>query len=229
MLESDRRWPRSLRRGLQLFGGLVLYGVAIGVMLRAGIGVPPWDVLAQGIAAQSGIPFGLVVNGLGALVLLLWIPLRQRPGWGTLANVALIGPSAELGLAIVPPQSVLALQVLVFALGLLLLAVATGLYVGAGLGPGPRDGLMTGLHTRLGLPIWVARTGVEVTVVVIGAVLGGPVGVGTLAFALLIGPMVGVTLPLLRVPRALDGPRVDRPREPSDAGATPGSATQALP
>lgn len=188
------------RRGVQLIVGLVAYGVAIGLMLRAGIGLPPWDVLGQGIAAQTGLPFGLVVNIVGAFVLLLWIPIRQKPGIGTVLNVLMIGPSAELALWLVPQQTVPWQQGLVFAGGLALLALATGLYVGARLGPGPRDGLMTGLHARTGWPIWMVRTGIEVTVLVAGFLLGGQVGLGTLAFALLIGPMVNVTLPLLRVP-----------------------------
>lgn len=191
---------RCTRRGVQLIVGLVTYGLAIGLMLRAGIGVAPWDVLAQGITRQTGLPFGLVVNLVGALVLLLWIPLRQRPGAGTVLNVLLIGPSAHLGLLLIPQQTQPVLQALVFAAGLVLVALATGLYVGARLGPGPRDGLMTGLHARTGRPIWVVRTGIEVTVLIVGFLLGGQVGIGTLAFALLVGPLVNVTLPLLRVP-----------------------------
>jgi len=188
------------RRGVQLIVGLFAYGFGIALMLRAGIGVAPWDVLAQGITLQTGLPFGVVVNLVGALVLLLWIPIRQKPGIGTVANVLLIGPSAQVGLWLVPQQTHPVLQVLVLAGGLVLIALATGLYVGARLGPGPRDGLMTGLHARTGRPIWVVRTAIEVGVLVLGVVLGGQVGVGTLAFALLIGPMVNITLPLLRVP-----------------------------
>lgn len=194
------------RRGIQLAGGLVAYGVAIGIMLRAGIGVPPWDVLSQGITKVTGIPFGLVVVLVGAVVLLLWIPIRQKPGVGTVANILVIGPAAELGIWLVPQQTVWWMQGLVFLGGLALLALATGLYVGARLGPGPRDGLMTGIHARFGWPIWVVRTGIEVAVLAVGWLLGGQVGIGTLAFALLIGPMVGVTLPLLRVPEP--APRV---------------------
>lgn len=189
-----------VRRGVQLLIGLVAYGIAIALLVRAGIGVPPWDVFAQGITRQTGIPFGVVVNVVGALVLLLWIPLRQKPGVGTVLNVLLIGSSAELGLWFVPQQTVPWQQAVVFAGGLALLALATGAYIGARLGPGPRDGLMTGLHARTGWPIWVVRTGIEVTVLTVGFVLGGQLGLGTLAFALLIGPMVNVTLPLLRVP-----------------------------
>jgi uncharacterized membrane protein YczE len=188
------------RRITQLVVGLFLYGFAIGMMVRAGIGVSPWDVLSQGISLHTGIAFGWVTNIVGALVLLFWIPLRQRPGIGTLLNVLLVGTSAQVGLWTIPAQHQLPLQVLLFAGGLALLAVATGLYIGAGFGPGPRDGLMTGIHTRFGWRIWIVRTAIEVVVLVIGWLLGGNVGVGTVAFALLIGPMVNVTMPLLHVP-----------------------------
>lgn len=191
----------------QLLVGLFIYGIAIAMMVQAGIGVSPWDVLAQGVSKQSGIPFGLVTNIIGLLVLVLWIPIRQKPGLGTILNVALIGPSAQLGLFLIPVQHELWAQVLLFAGGLALLAVATGLYIGARFGPGPRDGLMTGIHRRWGWRLWVVRTSIEVVVLGIGWLLGGNVGVGTVAFALLIGPMVNVTIPLLRV-------RADRPQKP---------------
>lgn len=198
--------PRVLlvRRVGQLLVGLFLYGIAIALMIRAGIGVSPWDVLAQGVSLRTGIPFGLVTNLVGLAVLAFWIPLRQRPGLGTVLNVLLVGPSAQLGLWLIPQQTVLWVQVLVFAAGLLLLAVATGLYIGPKLGPGPRDGLMTGLHARTGRPIWAVRTAIEVTVLVIGWFLGGDVGVGTLAFALLVGPLCSLTLPFfaIRLPEA---------------------------
>ena len=190
------------RRISQLVLGLFLYGFSIAMMIRASIGVSPWDVLGQGVSIQTGIPFGWVTNIIGAVVLLLWIPIRQKPGIGTLLNVLLIGPSAEVGLAVIPQQTALWPQVLLFAGGLGLLAVATGLYIGARFGPGPRDGLMTGIHRRWGWRIWIVRTAIEVTVLSIGWLLGGNVGIGTVAFALLIGPMVNVTLPLLRVPDA---------------------------
>lgn len=189
-----------VRRVAQLLVGLFLYGFAIAMMVRAGIGVSPWDVLSQGVARQTGIGFGWVTVIIGAIVLLLWIPIRQKPGLGTVANVLLIGPSAEVGLAVIAPQTEVWAQVLVFAGGLALLAVATGLYIGARFGPGPRDGLMTGIHQRYGWRLWIVRTAIEVTVLLIGWMLGGTVGIGTAAFALLIGPMVGFTLPLLRVP-----------------------------
>lgn len=190
------------RRIAQLLVGLFLYGIAIAMMVRAGIGVAPWDVLTQGLVKQTGLTFGLITIIVGAIVLLLWIPIRQKPGVGTVLNILLIGPAADIGLAVIPQQHEPALQALLFAGGLTLLAVATGLYVGARLGPGPRDGLMTGIHARFGWKIWIARTGIEVTVLTVGWLLGGQVGIGTLAFALLIGPMVGVTLPFFRVPEA---------------------------
>lgn len=194
--------PRLIwtRRIAQLLGGLFLYGVGIALMVRAEIGVAPWDVLTQGISKQTGLPFGLITNLVGVLVLLLWIPIRQKPGVGTVLNVLLIGPSAQLVLWLVPLQTEFWVRIPLFIAGLLVVGIATGLYIGARLGPGPRDGLMTGLHAKLGWPIWLVRTIIEVTVLAIGWALGGNVGVGTVAFALLIGPIANVTLPLLRVP-----------------------------
>lgn len=192
------------RRIVQLLVGLFLYGFGIALMVKAAIGVPPWDVLSQGISAHTGIPFGLVTNIVGVFVLLLWIPIRQKPGLGTVLNVLLVGPSAQVGLWVLPSPTELLPQVLMFALGLLTVAVATGLYIGARFGPGPRDGLMTGIHHRWGWKIWIVRTGIEATVLVIGWILGGNVGIGTLAFALLIGPMVHRTIPWLMVPAAIE-------------------------
>ena len=192
----SRRLPRRIT---QLVIGLVLYGVGLGLMVRAAIGVPPWDVLSQGLVNHLGLNFGLWTNIIGLAVLLLWIPLRQKPGLGTVLNVLMIGPSAQLVLWLLPEQESLWVRIPLFALGLFSVAVASGLYIGARLGPGPRDGLMTGLHARTGLKIWIVRTAIEVTVLVIGWILGGNVGIGTLLFALLIGPMVGVTIPLLTV------------------------------
>lgn len=202
------------RRIAQLLVGLFLYGIAIAMMVRAGIGVAPWDVLTQGLVKQTGLTFGVITIIVGAIVLLLWIPIRQKPGVGTVLNILLIGPAADVGLAFIPQQHSPVLQALMFAGGLALLAVATGLYVGARLGPGPRDGLMTGIHARWGWKIWIVRTGIEVTVLTVGWLLGGQVGIGTLAFALLIGPMVGVTLPFFRVPEARTAP----PATPTSAG-----------
>lgn len=191
------------RRIGQLLLGLFLYGIGIALMVRAAVGVAPWDVLSQGISLRTGLSFGLITNLIGAAVLLAWIPIRQKPGIGTIANVLLIGPSAQFGLWIIPIIDGLLARVAVFGIGLAVVALATGLYIGARMGPGPRDGLMTGIHRRWGWPIWVARTTVEVTVLTIGWMLGGNVGLGTLAFALLIGPMVHRTIPWLMVPAAL--------------------------
>lgn len=188
------------RRIIQLLSGLFFYGIAIAMMLRAGLGATPWDVLSQGTSLQTGLGFGLVTVLIAGIVLLLWIPLRQKPGIGTVLNALLVGPSADIGLMLIDSPTQLWAQITLFAGGLALLAIATGLYIGARFGAGPRDGLMTGIHNRYGWPIWIVRTGIEAVVLLIGWMLGGVVGFGTLAFALLIGPMVGVTLPLLRVP-----------------------------
>lgn len=204
------------RRIVQLLVGLFAYGIAISLMVQAGIGVAPWDVLTQGLSKVTGLEFGLLTNIIGLGVLLCWIPIRQRPGIGTVANVLLIGPSAQLGLWLFPKQHVLGYQLLFFLAGLILLALATGLYIGARLGPGPRDGLMTGIHARTGWRLWMVRTGIEVTVLLIGWALGGNFGPGTIAFALLIGPMVGATIPWLRVPTVAATP----PTNPVDEVAT---------
>ena len=201
------------RRVAQLLVGLFAYGFAIAMMIRAAVGISPWDVLSQGIVLHTGLNYAVITNVVGALVLLLWIPIRQKPGIGTVANVLLIGPSIEVGLWVLPTTEDLVPRILLFAGGLVLLAIATGLYIGARFGPGPRDGLMTGIHRRTGWPIWIVRTSIEVTVVAIGWLLGGNVGLGTVAFALLIGPMGNVTLPLLRVPEA--APSTERERVPA--------------
>lgn len=199
---------RGTWRGLQLLVGLFLYGFSLAMMIRATLGVSPWDVLGQGGALQTGIPFGFMTNIIGVIVLVLWIPLRQRPGIGTILNVLLVGPSAEAGLALLGEPDQLWARIMLFTGGLVLLAIASGLYIGARLGPGPRDGLMTGLHDRLGLPIWLVRTAIEGTVLLLGWWLGGSVGLGTVAFALLIGPMINVALPVFRIP--------ERPRRSDD-------------
>jgi len=183
-------------RVMQLLVGLMLFGAGCGVMVRAGIGLDPWTVFAQGLSLQTGIGIGWVTNGVGFLVLLLWIPLRQRPGIGTIANILLVGTSMQATLAVMPPVHGFALELAVFAGGMSLVALASGLYIGANLGPGPRDGLMTGLNSRFGWPIWAARLGVESSVLLVGWMLGGTVGLGTVLFAVAIGPLVHVALPL---------------------------------
>jgi len=183
------------RRVVQLLGGLLLFGAGCALMVQAGIGLDPWTVLAEGISRQTGIGIGWVANLLGLLVLLLWIPLRQRPGVGTVANIALVGTSMQLTLGVVPPQTGWLSQGAVFFAGLAAVGVASGLYIGARFGPGPRDGLMTGLNGRYGWPIWACRLVVEATVLAAGWLLGGTVGLGTVLFAALIGPLVHATLP----------------------------------
>ena len=189
------------RRLIQLLIGLFLYGIGIALIVRGAIGVAPWDVLTQGIDAHLHLGFGFITIMTSALVLLLWIPLRQKPGLGTILNALLIGPAADVGLWLIPADLDLWLRCLLFAAGLISLAGATGLYIGAHLGPGPRDGLMTGLHKRTGGPIWVVRTGIEVIVLAGGWLLGGNVGVGTVLFALLVGPLCNVTMPLFAIKR----------------------------
>jgi uncharacterized membrane protein YczE len=183
------------RRLIQLFTGLVLYGVSDSMLLLAGLGVDPWDVLHQGLARRTGIPTGTWAIIVGAVVLLLWIPLRQRPGLGTLCNVVLVGAVIDGVLAAVTPPHSLAVRAAVMVSGVALNGVATGLYIGAGLGPGPRDGLMTGYAAR-GHSLRLVRTCIEVTVLLVGWLLGGTVGVGTLVYAACIGPLAHVFVPL---------------------------------
>jgi len=195
------------RRVLQLVIGLVLYGAGDGLMITAGLGVDPWTVFAQGLARHTGLGVGWITNIVGLLVLLLWIPLRQKPGVGTLLNVLLVGTAIQATVSVIPPVQGLLAQILVLIAGVVAVAIASGLYIGAHFGPGPRDGLMTGMHSRLGWPIWVARLTVEVSVLAIGWLLGGTVGIGTVVFALGIGPLVHVALPLLDTARVGRGAR----------------------
>lgn len=189
------------RRLVQLLIGLFLYGLGIALIVRGEIGVAPWDVLTQGISGRTGLGFGLVTILISGVVLLLWIPLRQKPGVGTVLNALLVGPAADVGLWLIPTGQDLWVRILLFAAGLLVLAIATGLYIGAHFGPGPRDGLMTGLHQRTGWRIWIVRTGIEVTVLGIGWALGGNVGIGTVLFAVLIGPLCQRTIPFFAINR----------------------------
>ena len=172
-------------------------------MVRAEIGIAPWDVLTQGLQIKTGLPFGTLTILISIVVLLLWIPIRQKLGFGTVVNALLIGVFVEVGFVWFPVSTNLVWSIVSFTLGLLLVGFATGLYIGARFGPGPRDGLMTGLHRVTGRPIWLVRTGLELTVLIIGWLLGGNVGFGTLAFALFIGPLAGFFMPLLLVPAAV--------------------------
>jgi uncharacterized membrane protein YczE len=183
-------------RAVQLFAGLVLFGISIALLVRARLGLDPWDVLHQGIARQTGLQLGWIVDIVAALVLLAWIPLRQRPGVGTLANVVLVGVASNVTLAVVADPAGLTLRALFLVAGVVANGFATGLYIGADLGPGPRDGLMIGLARR-GLSIRVARIAIELTVLLAGFLLGGTVGVGTLVYACAIGPLCGFFIPRL--------------------------------
>ena len=197
------------RRLIQLVLGLALYGVSIALIVRADLGLDPWDVLNQGVferfAGPAGISFGLVVNLIGMAVLLLWIPLRQRPGIGTVANVLVIGTVANLGLDWIPSDLGLPLQASLLIGGIVLNGVASGAYIGAGLGPGPRDGLMTGIVARTGWPVKWVRTSIELAVIAVGWLLGGSVGLGTVLYAVTIGPLVHVFLPMFTIrPKTTD-------------------------
>lgn len=209
---------RLVRRLAQLLAGLVLYGVSMGLMIESTLGLDPWDVFHQGVAKATGLGFGTVVIATGAAVLLLWIPLRQRPGVGTIANVVVIGLAVDAALALLPTVAGLPARIAFLAAGILLNGVATGLYIGARLGPGPRDGLMTGyVARRPGRSIRLVRTTIEVTVLVVGWLLGGTVGVGTVAYAVAIGPLAHVFIPLLSLR--------DRPAAPpADPAVTPASS-----
>ncbi|MCC2032319.1 membrane protein YczE [Microbacterium allomyrinae] len=191
------------RRVIQLLLGLFLYGAGCALTVEAGLGVDPWTVFAQGLSVRTGIGIGWITNIVGFFVLLLWIPLRQKPGIGTVANILLVGTSMQVVLWIVPPVSGMFAQFAVLLTGILVVAIASGLYIGAHFGPGPRDGLMTGLNARLGWPIWACRVLVELSVLLVGWLLGGTVGIGTVLFALLIGPLVHVALPLLDTDRPI--------------------------
>ena len=200
---AGRRLPRRLS---QLYAGLALYGFSMALLVRSELGVMPWDVLHQGLARTVGGTLGGVSIVVGALVLLLWIPLRERPGLGTVSNVFVIGLSVDLSLWALPDVDDPVLRSMLVVAGIVLNAVATAAYIGVRMGPGPRDGLMTGLVRRTGRPVRLVRTAIEVAVVLSGWLLGGTLGVATVLYALLIGPLVQPLLPRLTVP-----PRHQRP------------------
>jgi uncharacterized membrane protein YczE len=190
---------RLPRRLAQLYAGLVLYGVSMALMVRSSLGVMPWDVLHQGLSRRLGWSLGSVTIVVGALVLLAWIPLRERPGLGTLSNVVVVGLAVDAVLAVLPAPGGLPGRAAFAAAGILLNGVATAAYIGVRLGPGPRDGLMTGLVRRTGGPLGPIRTAIEVTVVLTGWLLGGTLGVVTVLYALSIGPLVHLLLPRFAV------------------------------
>ncbi|MQY39178.1 hypothetical protein SRB17_72000 [Streptomyces sp. RB17] len=212
---STRR--RLGRRLIQLYAGLVLYGASSALLVEADLGLEPWNVLHQGLAELTGLTIGVVSIIVGAAVLLLWIPLRQRPGLGTVSNVFVIGLAMDGTLALVPDAHSLAVRVPLLLAGITLNGVATGLYIAARFGPGPRDGLMTGLHRRTGRSVRLMRTGIEVAVVVTGFLLGGTIGVGTVLYAASIGPLAQLFLRVFAVPAASDGSTVVAAATPEGA------------
>ncbi|WP_433754783.1 YczE/YyaS/YitT family protein [Nocardia sp. CA-135398] len=208
-----------VRRLIALYVGLWLYGFSMAVMIRAGLGLDPWDVFHQGVAAHVPISFGAVTALTGVAVLLAWIPLRQWPGLGTVSNVVVIGVSVDVGLWMLPDWDVLAVRIGAMGAAVVLNAVATVLYIGAGMGPGPRDGLMTGLVRRTGWSVRLVRTGIEVTVLTTGWLLGGSVGVGTVVYAFGIGPLIQLMIPFAN--RYLPGFHADRKAEPDVVPVAP--------
>ncbi len=185
---------RAVGRGSALLTGLVGYGFSMAVMVRAGLGLDPWDVFHQGLAGRTGMTIGIASAVVGVAVLLAWIPLRNRPGIGTIANVIVIAVTVDAALAVLPEPTNVAVRIAMMLGAVLLNALSTVLYIGAGLGPGPRDGLMTGLVARTGLSVRLVRTAIEATVLTVGWLLGGTVGVGTLVYAFGIGPLVQLIL-----------------------------------
>ncbi len=198
---AQLRAGRLPRRLVQLHVGLTLYGLSMALMIESRLGLDPWDVLHYGIAQHLPVSFGTVVIGVGFLVLLAWIPLRQWPGMGTISNAIVIGLVTDAALALLARPDAMGWRVTFLVAGIVGNGIATAMYIGAHLGPGPRDGLMTGLVRRTGLSVRLVRTTIEVSVLAIGWLLGGVVGVGTVAYALAIGPLVHVLLPLFEAGR----------------------------
>lgn len=190
---------RRCARAAVLLVGLTLYGASVALMLRSELGVMPWTVLDDGLSTAVGGQVGTWSITIGALLLLAWVPLRQRPGVGTLANVVVVGSATNVVMALTGAPAHLPARWTLLVLGVVLNGIATGVYVGAGLGPGPRDGLSLGLAARTGAPLRVVRTGVELVVLGLGWVLGGTVGIGTLVYAVAIGPLMQLTVPALQL------------------------------
>lgn len=205
MLGRDRR--RLARRLLQLYVGLAVFGWSEALLVEAHLGVLPWDVLHQGLARHLGLTIGIWSVLVALVVLLLWIPLRERPGLGTLSNALVIGPCIDVSLAFMPTPAEWWLKAVYVIVAIVVNALATALYIGAAFGPGPRDGLMTGFVQRTGGSIRVVRTIIEVVVVIAGWLLGGTLGIATVLFVFSIGPLVQIFLPLLHVQPGRPGQR----------------------
>jgi len=183
------------RRLVQLLIGLVGYGAAVMILVRSGLGAASWNVLTEGVARQTGMTFGWSTNVIAAVVLLAWIPLREMPGLGTLLNVCVVGWAADRTAELLPAADTPTAQIAYLALGIVCLAFFDALYLGAQLGAGPRDGIMTGATRATGQPVWRVRTCIEVIVAAVGWLLGGTLGLGTILVALCMGPLLGVLLP----------------------------------
>ena len=194
---AKNRWDLSFKRVSILFFGLAIFGLGDGLIIQSGLGNAPWSVLAQGISLKSGLSIGTSTLIVGSLVLSLWIPLRERPGFGTLSNIIIISLFIEIATNIFPKQSNILPGVIFTLVGIAMVGIGSSLYITCGLGPGPRDGAMTGLHQRTGLRVGRVRLGLEVVVSIVGALLGGTLGLGTLLFALLIGQSVAISFGLL--------------------------------
>ena len=219
---------RLPERLVRLVVGLWLYGLSIALMIKGAVGASPWDVFHLGAYLHLPVSYGTIMILAAVGVLLMWIPLRQRPGLGTVANTLLLGPLTDLNLALVPAPSHLLVRNGYMLAGVLVCAFATAMYVGAQLGPGPRDGLMTGLARRTGWSIRLVRTGIEVAVLVAGVLLGGAAGIGTVIFAFGVGPATQYFLPFLTVPLAPGSRAVARRPTPSSTGWPSGVSSRAL-
>ncbi|MGC5543783.1 YczE/YyaS/YitT family protein [Streptomyces griseus] len=232
---TDRSTTHLTRRLVQLYVGLTLYGASSALLVRAELGLEPWGVLHQGLTELTGISIGVVSIIIGAVVLLLWIPLRQRPGLGTVSNVFVVGLAMDGTLAVLGDLESIGLRIPVMVLGIVLNGVATGLYIAARFGPGPRDGLMTGLNHITGRSIRLVRTAIEVAVVATGFVLGGSLGAGTVLYALAIGPLAQFFLRMFALPAsaeaapASDGPATAAPPAGSGPVAAPAPGQAILP
>ena len=196
--ESNRSLPFRL---VVLIFGLFVYGLGVAMTVHASLGIAPWDVFAQGISIQTGLSFGVSTVVVSALVLLAWIPLRVKPGIGTIANAVLIGLFADFWLLVLPDTSIYWQRLLIFLAGVLVVAIATGLYISSALGSGPRDGLMQGTANALDKPFWMVRTAYEGSVLSLGALMGGQVREGTLIFALSIGYLVQLSMKFFKIPK----------------------------
>lgn len=196
--ESNRSLPFRL---VVLIFGLFVYGLGVAMTVHASLGIAPWDVFAQGISIQTGLSFGVSTVVVSALVLLAWIPLKVRPGIGTIANAVLIGLFADFWLLLLPDTSVYWQRLIIFLIGVVIVAIATGLYISSSLGSGPRDGLMQGTANALDKPFWMVRTAYEGSVLTLGALMGGQVREGTLIFALSIGYLVQLSMKFFKIPK----------------------------